>query len=152
MRLVIQRVKSASVRVEDELVGRIGAGLVVLAGVAARDEAGDVAWCARKILQMRLFEDEDGRMNRSVRETGGALLLVSQFTLLGNTRKGNRPSFSSAAPPGEARQLFESLVEQVRASGLQVETGRFRTMMDVELVNQGPVTVIVDSRKASDSG
>ena len=152
MRLVIQRVKSASVRVEDELVGRIGAGLVVLAGVAARDEAGDVAWCARKILQMRLFEDEDGRMNRSVRETGGALLLVSQFTLLGNTRKGNRSSFSSAAPPGEARQLFESLVEQVRASGLQVETGRFRTMMDVELVNQGPVTVIVDSRKESDSG
>ncbi len=133
-------------------MGRIGAGLVVLAGVAARDEAGDVAWCARKILQMRLFEDEDGRMNRSVRETGGALLLVSQFTLLGNTRKGNRPSFSSAAPPGEARQLFESLVEQVRASGLQVETGRFRTMMDVELVNQGPVTVIVDSRKESDSG
>ena len=137
----------ASVRVGNELVGSIGEGLVVLAGVAAGDGTKDVSWCARKIVQMRLFEDAEGRMNRSVRETGGAVLLVSQFTLLGNTRKGNRASFSSAAPPDEAQRLFGSLVEAVRAFGLQVETGRFRAMMEVELVNQGPVTLIVDSRE-----
>jgi len=145
--LVIQRVTSASVRVGDELVGSIGDGLAVLAGVAAGDGAKDVSWCARKIVQMRLFEDQEGRMNRSVQETGGAVLLVSQFTLLGNTRKGNRPSFSSAAPPDEANELFQYLVDEVRAFGLLVETGRFRAMMDVELVNRGPVTVIVDSRE-----
>ena len=147
MKLVIQRVTMASVRVGNEWVGSIGEGLVVLAGVAAGDGTKDVSWCARKIVQMRLFEDAEGRLNRSVRETGGAVLLVSQFTLLGNTRKGNRPSFSSAAPPDEAQRLFGSLVEAVRAFGLQVETGRFRAMMEVELVNQGPVTLIVDSRE-----
>lgn len=145
MRLVIQRVSRASVEVDSELVGRIGEGLMVLVGVAQGDGHSDVAFCARKILQVRIFEDGKGRMNRSVAEVAGGILLVSQFTLLGDTRKGNRPSFSGAAAPEEAERLFDELVRQVSVSGLSVASGRFGAMMDVELVNRGPVTLIVDS-------
>lgn len=147
MKLVVQRVSRASVEADSETVGSIHEGLLVLVGVADGDDFSDVSFCARKILQLRIFEDDEGRMNRSVQEIGGAILLVSQFTLLGKTRRGNRPSFSGAAGPAEASRLFEELVHRVSATGLRVETGRFQAMMDVELVNRGPVTLLVDSKE-----
>lgn len=149
MRVVLQRVSSARVRVGDTEVGRIGRGLLVFVGVAKDDVAADVDYLTGKIRDLRIFEDDDGRMNRSVVDAGGELLVVSQFTLYGDCRRGRRPSFDSAAPPEQARALYDELVEQLRATGLKVETGQFQAMMDVELVNDGPVTLIVESRRSS---
>ncbi len=147
MRAVIQRVRRAAVRVDREVVGEIGPGLLVLLGVAEDDTESDVAYLADKITGLRVFEDDDGKMNRAIAEIGGAVLAVSQFTLFGDVRRGKRPSFDAAARPELARRLYESFVTQVRAAGLRCETGRFQEMMDVELVNNGPVTILLDSRK-----
>jgi len=144
---VVQRVSEASVRVADELVGEIGAGLVVLLGVQVADGEADAEALADKVLNLRIFPDEAGQMNRSVLDTGGGLLVVSQFTLLGDARKGRRPSFIGAARPEEADRLYLLFVERLRLSKLVVATGVFQAMMDVALVNQGPVTILLDSRK-----
>lgn len=147
MRVVIQRVSRAKVEVEGRTVGRIGPGLAVLVAISAGDTDGDLAFIRKKILQLRIFPDESGRMNRSLLETGHSILLVSQFTLYGDCRKGNRPSFSRAAPPTAAREDYRRLAESLREAGVVVETGRFGAMMELSLVNDGPVTLIVDSRK-----
>ena len=146
MKVVLQRVGSAHVRVDDAEVGRIGPGLLVFVGVGKEDTSDDVDYMVGKIRDLRIFDDDDGRMNRSVVQTGGELLLVSQFTLYGDCRRGRRPSFDSAASPNEARVLYDELVKSLRATGLKVEIGQFQAMMDVELVNDGPVTLIVESR------
>ena len=146
MRAVVQRVRSCTVTVEGESVGHIAAGLLVLLGVAVGDEARDADFLAAKIAHLRIFEDADGKLNRSLIESGGAMLVVSQFTLLGDCRKGRRPSFVKAAPPVEGEKLYTRFVDQVRRLGLAVETGRFGAMMDVALVNHGPVTLVIDSR------
>lgn len=138
---------SAEVTVEGRQVGAIGAGLLVLLGVETGDGPADVAYTADKIADLRCFADQDDRMNRSVVEVGGSVLVVSQFTLCADTRKGRRPSFDTAAPPAEARLLYEDVVRQLRVRGLTVETGEFQAMMAVRLVNDGPVTLLVDSRK-----
>ena len=147
MRAVVQRVKEASVRVEGEVVGAIGPGLLVLLGVGREDLEEDAEYLAEKTLNLRIFPDDAGQMNLSVLETRGAILAVSQFTLLGDARRGRRPGFSSAATPEEANRLYETFVSRLRPSGLEVETGVFRAMMDVALVNHGPVTILLDSRK-----
>jgi D-tyrosyl-tRNA(Tyr) deacylase len=144
MRAVIQRVSRAEVRVAGESVGRIGPGLVVLLGVGPTDTEAVARELAEKVLSLRIFRDDDGKMNRDVTEAGGAVLVVSQFTLYGDCRKGRRPSFIGAAPPELAEPLYERFVEAVRALGVRAETGRFGAMMDVELVNDGPVTLIVE--------
>ncbi|GAB4339173.1 MAG: D-aminoacyl-tRNA deacylase [Desulfobulbaceae bacterium] len=144
---MVQRVKQAEVRVGDRTTGRIGPGLLVLAGVAGDDGSEDVAWMAEKLVHLRIFEDEEGLMNRSLLETGGEMLIVSQFTLLGDCRKGRRPSWSAAAPPGRALELYTMLVHAVREHGVRTATGEFQAMMDVELINSGPVTLLLDSRK-----
>lgn len=147
MRALIQRVREASVTVDERVTGRIGPGLLVLAGVAADDTADDRAWTARKIAQMRIFDDEAGVMNRSVVDVGGGLLVVSQFTLFASTRKGNRPSWSGAAPPEVARPLLHAFVDALaQAAQRPVATGVFGAMMQVALVNDGPVTIWLDSR------
>jgi D-aminoacyl-tRNA deacylase len=146
MRSVVQRVARGAVRVDRQVVGEIGHGLLVLLGVAAGDTETDARWTADKLAQLRIFEDEAGKMNRSVQDVGGGVLLVSQFTLLGDARKGNRPSFVGAAPPGEANALYESVAALLRARGLPVAQGVFRAHMEVESVNDGPVTLILDSR------
>jgi D-tyrosyl-tRNA(Tyr) deacylase len=146
MRAVVQRVAEASCRVEGEVVGSIGYGLVVLLGVAEGDGAADADYLAEKVLGLRVFPDEAGQMNRSVLEASGGLLVVSQFTLLGDARRGRRPSYSEAAAPEEADRLYNHFVSGLRRSGLKVATGVFRAMMDVALVNQGPVTILLDSR------
>lgn len=148
MRAVVQRVSEASVRVDGEVVSRIGRGLVVLLGVGKGDDEADASSLAGKVLNLRVFPDEAGQMNRSVLDVGGGLLVVSQFTLYGDARKGRRPSYVDAAPPEEASRLYEAFVERVRPSGLDVATGVFRAMMDVSLVNEGPVTILLDSRRA----
>src|SRR5919205_1404121 len=145
MRAVLQRVTRASVRVEGETVGRIGAGLVVLLGVARDDTEEDARYLAEKTVSLRVFDDEEGRMNRSVLEAGGGLLVVSQFTLYGDARKGRRPSWFDAAPPELAESLYERYVEEAGRSVARVATGSFRKTMEVELVNDGPVTVLLDS-------
>ena len=145
MRAVIQRVKQSSVKTNDEIVGRIGRGLLVLLGVAKGDSVADADYLANKIINLRIFEDEDGKMNRSLLETGGELLAVSQFTLLADCRKGRRPSFIAAAEPEKAIELYEKFVDRVRQKGVGVQTGRFRAMMEVALINDGPVTVIIES-------
>ena len=147
MRAVVQRVTRASVRVEGETVGEIGAGLVVLLGIARDDTREDAAYLAEKIAALRIFEDAEGRMNLSVSDAGGALLVVSQFTLYGDTRRGRRPSWFEAAAPEEAEPLYEFFVAESRRLAGQVETGSFRRMMKVELVNDGPVTILLDSKK-----
>lgn len=147
MKAVVQRVKRARVQVDDETVGQIGVGLLVLLGVEKGDDLTDLSYLATKITGLRIFEDEQGKMNLSVLDVGGELLVVSQFTLLADCRKGRRPGFSLAADPLEARRLYELFVERVRACGCQVATGRFQEDMDVELVNQGPVTMLLDSRR-----
>ena len=147
MRTVLQRVTRASVAVDGQVVGSIGAGLLALVGVAAGDGPADVAYTASKIRDVRIFGDDQGRMNRSVVDVAGALLVVSQFTLIGDVRHGRRPSFDGAAPPDEARRWFDALVDDLRASGLSVETGQFQAHMHVTLENDGPVTVLVDSRR-----
>jgi len=147
MRGVVQRVKSAAVRVENQIVGQIGAGLMILIGIGQEDDTDDVKWLADKILNLRVFEDDQAKMNLSVADIGGELLLVSQFTLLGDCRKGRRPSFSEAAPPETAKAMFDSLTEYLQKTGIKVETGLFQADMDVELVNNGPVTLLLDSKK-----
>lgn len=147
MRVVIQRVSMAEVEVQGRTVGRIGPGLAVLVAVCAGDTDRDLAFIRKKILQLRIFPDEAGRMNRSLLEAGHSILLVSQFTLYGDCRKGNRPSFSRAAPPTAAREIYRRLAASLREAEVVVETGRFGAMMDLSLVNDGPVTLIVDSRK-----
>ncbi|MDX6766634.1 MAG: D-aminoacyl-tRNA deacylase [Candidatus Methylacidiphilales bacterium] len=146
MRAVIQRVRSAEVRVGEEVTGKIGHGLLILLGVEARDQNGDAEWTAQKTLNLRIFEDAEGVMNRSVLESGGGLLIVSQFTLLASTRKGNRPSYQQAARPEIAVPLYEWFVARCREwSGREVATGRFGADMQVHLVNDGPVTILLDS-------
>lgn len=148
MRAVVQRVSSARVRVGDRAVGEIGRGLLVLVGVARDDDAADTQYVARKILGLRVFEGLEGKpMDRSVVDIGGGVLVVSQFTLYGDVRKGRRPSFDAAAAPDEARASYEDFVRELRAAHTPVETGEFQARMQVELVNDGPVTVLVDSKK-----
>jgi len=147
VRAVVQRVSRAEVRVEDRPTGRIGRGLAVLLGVARGDGEPDAALLADKVAALRVFEDAAGKMNLSVRDVGGGALVVSQFTLLGDARKGNRPGFVDAAPPEEANALYERFCALLRAHGLEVATGVFRASMEVELVNEGPVTILLDSRK-----
>ncbi len=147
VRAVVQRVAEASCRVDGEIVGAIGPGLVVLLGVGVGDREADADQLADKVLHLRVFSDEAGQMNRSAIDVSGELLVVSQFTLLGDVRKGRRPSYSDAAPPGEANRLYEHFVGRLRPSGLPVATGVFGATMDIALVNQGPVTILLDSRK-----
>ena len=147
MRAVVQRVTSASVTVDGEIVGRIGRGFLVLLGVAQDDGQADVVYTAQKLIGLRVFEDDDGKMNRALQDVGGAMLIVSQFTLYGDCRKGRRPSFIDAAPPEKADSLYRQVVAEVRGQGIPVETGRFQAQMQVELVNDGPVTLLIDSRK-----
>jgi D-aminoacyl-tRNA deacylase len=147
MRAVVQRVTRAEVRVGGEAVGRIDGGLLVLLGVARGDTAEDARYLADKIVSLRVFDDPEGRMNLSLAETGGGLLAVSQFTLHGDARRGRRPSWLDAAPPEEAAPLYELFVAEARKTVGRVETGSFRAMMEVELVNDGPVTILLDSRK-----
>jgi len=147
VRAVIQRVSSARVVIAGKEHSRIGAGMLVLLGVEKEDTPEDAQMLARRIVELRIFEDDAGKMNRSLQETGGQLLAVSQFTLLGDCRKGRRPSFDPAAPPDVARALYEQFVREVKSSGIPIETGVFQAMMEVELTNQGPVTFILDSRK-----
>jgi D-aminoacyl-tRNA deacylase len=147
MRAVVQRVSRARVSVDGEMVGEIGVGLLVLLGVSQRDINADAEYLAAKVAKLRVFEDADGKMNRSVAEIGGAVLAVSQFTLYGDARGGNRPSFIAAARPEQARSLYEHFVARVRELGLKCETGKFQEMMAVELVNDGPVTILLDSEK-----
>jgi D-tyrosyl-tRNA(Tyr) deacylase len=146
MRAVVQRVKQSTVKTDNKIVGQIGSGLLVLLGVAKGDTAKDADYLANKIINLRIFEDEDRKMNRSLLETGGELLAVSQFTLLADCRKGRRPSFIEAAEPEKATDLYEKFVNMVRAKGVAVQTGRFRAMMEVALINDGPVTIIIESR------
>jgi len=148
MRAVVQRVSRAQVAVGAEITGKIGLGLLVLLGVGREDTEGDAAYLAGKICELRIFEDDQGKMNRNVKDAGGSVLAVSQFTLYGDVRRGRRPSFDAAAAPESARRLYEFFVQQIRAAGLRCETGRFQEMMKVELVNEGPVTILLDSSKA----
>jgi D-tyrosyl-tRNA(Tyr) deacylase len=147
MRAVVQRVRRASVKVGDEITGEIGRGLLVLLGVAREDTEADADYLAEKIAGLRIFEDDAGKMNLSVMDVGGAVLAVSQFTLFGDVRRGKRPSFDAAARPERARELYEYFVDRVRGLGLRCETGRFQEMMEVELINSGPVTIVLDSKK-----
>ena len=147
MRAVVQRVRSARVRVDDETVGEMGPGLLALVGVAEGDGPDEADELARKLVHLRVFEDDEQRMNLSLLDCGYALGVVSQFTLLGDVRKGRRPSFGAAAAPDRAEPLIERVVEQARALGVQVATGRFRTTMSVELTNDGPVTLLIDTEK-----
>ena len=148
MRAVVQRVSRAQVTVNGEIAGEIRRGLLVLLGVAGADREADADYLADKIAGLRIFEDENRKMNLDIASVGGGILVVSQFTLYGDVRRGKRPSFDAAAPPERARQLYEYFVERIRAAGLACETGRFQEMMQVELVNDGPVTILLDSAKA----
>lgn len=147
MRAVVQRVSQGRVTVNNDVTGQIGMGLLVLLGVGQSDQEGDAEYCAEKICGLRIFEDEDGKMNRSVADVGGSILAVSQFTLYGDVRRGKRPSFDAAAKPDRARKLYDHFVGHIRATGLRCETGRFQEMMQVELVNNGPVTILIDSKR-----
>jgi D-tyrosyl-tRNA(Tyr) deacylase len=147
MRAVVQRVSRASVKVNEEFTGTIAEGLLVLLGVAQEDAESDADYLAEKVAGLRIFEDDEGKMNRSVLDLGGSVLAVSQFTLFGDVRRGKRPSFDAAARPERAKELYEYFVQAIRALGLRCETGRFQEMMEVELVNQGPVTILLDSKK-----
>ncbi|MDD3275682.1 MAG: D-aminoacyl-tRNA deacylase [Kiritimatiellales bacterium] len=145
MKVVIQRVKAASVSVDGETVGQIGDGLLVLVGVSHNDTAADAAHLAKKTANLRIFDDDNGVMNRSVLECGGTILAVSQFTLYGDCKKGNRPSYIDAAPPEKGRELYKEYISRLRESGLRVETGIFQAEMEVSLINDGPVTLILES-------
>ncbi len=146
MKAVVQRVSKSSVAIDNEVVGEIGSGLMVLLGVAGEDSEREADYLAEKIINLRIFSDEDGKMNRSLIEVGGEMLVVSQFTLLGDCRKGRRPSFISAAAPEKGNALYEYFVDCIRQKGVTVATGRFGAMMDVALVNDGPVTLILESK------
>ena len=147
MRAVIQRVQEARVEVDGEVIGKIGQGFLVLLGVRKDDTEEDVRYLADKVTGLRIFEDEAGKINLSISEVKGEILAVSQFTLYGDCRKGRRPSFDEAAPPDVAERLYELFVEELRKSGIKVETGKFRALMDVHLINSGPVTILLDSKK-----
>ena len=147
MRAVVQRVTRADVTVDGETVGQIGPGFLVLLGVAADDQRDDVIATATKIVGLRVFEDDAGKMNRSLADVGGAMLVVSQFTLLGDCRTGRRPSFVAAAPPERANTLYQEFIAEVRGQGITVETGKFQADMKVSLTNDGPVTLLIDSKK-----
>jgi len=147
VKALLQRVTGASVSIGGEVVGRIGQGLVVLVGVASGDSEKDINYLAQKVVNLRVFPDDAGRFNLSALDIKGELLVVSQFTLLADTRKGRRPSFAEAAPPAQAEELFERFVERIGATGLKVETGRFQQYMQVEIHNDGPVTILLDSRE-----
>ena len=147
MRAVVQRVSRAKVTVGDEITGAIGNGLLVLLGVAQEDNEAAADYLVDKVVGLRVFEDVDGKMNLSVADVGGAVLVVSQFTLYGDARRGKRPSFDRAARPERANELYDYFVTKVRAAGLRCETGRFQAKMDVEMVNDGPVTILLDSEK-----
>jgi D-aminoacyl-tRNA deacylase len=148
MRAVVQRVSRARVTVGDEVTGEISRGLLVLLGVGNEDDQASADYLSDKIVGLRIFEDDSGKMNKSVTDVGGGVLVVSQFTLYGDVRRGKRPSFDDAAPPEKARALYQYFVERIRAAGLRCETGKFQEMMQVELVNDGPVTILLDSSKA----
>ena len=148
MRACVQRVSKASVAVDGNICGQIEAGLVVLLGVTHDDDASDIEYLATKICNLRVFEDSEGKMNLSLVDVGQQMLVISQFTLFGDCRKGRRPSFGDAAPPGQANVLYEQFVSFVQNAGVHVETGKFQAMMDVALVNHGPVTMLLDSRKS----
>lgn len=145
MRAVIQRVKESSVKTENRIIGQTGPGLLVLLGIAKGDSPADADYLVNKIANLRIFEDENRKMNRSLPETGGEMMVVSQFTLLADCRKGRRPSFVNAAEPEVATELYEYFVSRVRSLGITVATGRFRAMMEVALINEGPVTIIMES-------
>ncbi|MGC2648182.1 MAG: D-aminoacyl-tRNA deacylase [Candidatus Sulfotelmatobacter sp.] len=147
MRAVVQRVSRAQVTVNGEVTGQIGLGMLVLLGVGRDDTQTDASYLARKIAGLRIFEDDNGKMNRSLLDVGGSVLAVSQFTLYANVSRGNRPSFDAAAPAEKARQLYEFFVAEIRTAGFVCETGRFQEMMKVELTNEGPVTILLDSEK-----
>ena len=147
MRVVIQRSKQASVTVDGNVTGAIDKGYVLLVGITHTDTAEDIAYCAKKIAELRLWEDEEGKMNRSILEVGGDILSVSQFTLYAETKKGRRPSFTAAARPEQAKPMWDAFNDALRQFGLRVETGIFGAMMDVALINDGPVTIIVDSAR-----
>ena len=147
MRAVVQRVSRAKVTVDGNVTGEIGAGLLVLLGVSHGDTTASADYLVDKVLGLRIFQDDAGKMNRSVVDIGGAVLAVSQFTLFGDVRRGKRPSFDDAARPEHAKELYDHFVERVRAAGTRCETGVFQAMMDVELVNTGPVTILIDSEK-----
>jgi D-tyrosyl-tRNA(Tyr) deacylase len=147
MRVVIQRVQSASVCVDGRMTGQIDRGLLVLVGVGKGDGEKDIAYMVSKLPDLRIFEDASGKFNLSLREAGGGMLVVSQFTLYGDCRKGRRPSFTDAAEPGDAKKLYEQLVYKLREQGIPVETGEFQAKMEVHLVNDGPVTILLDSRQ-----
>lgn len=147
MRAVVQRVSRARVSVGEEVTGEIGAGILLLLGVSSRDGESDAAYLLDKTLNLRIFDDADGKMNLSLLDTGGGLLVVSQFTLYGDTRKGRRPSYIDAARPEEADRLYEWFIAEARKQISRVESGRFQAMMDVELVNDGPVTILIDSER-----
>jgi D-tyrosyl-tRNA(Tyr) deacylase len=147
MRAIVQRVSRCRVTVDGNVVGEIGSGLLVLLGVSKTDSEAAADYLVEKITGLRIFEDTEGKMNLSVQDSGGALLVVSQFTLYGDVRRGKRPSFDAAARPEEAKRLYEYFVGKVRAAGLRCETGQFQAMMEVELVNSGPVTIMLDSEK-----
>lgn len=147
MRVVVQRVSKASVSVESAVVGAIGQGMLVLLAVGKNDTSAAADYVIEKLLGLRIFEDSEGKMNLSLRETGGAVLLVSQFTLFGDVRRGKRPSFDEAARPEQARDLYEYVVAQIRAQGVECSSGEFQAMMQVSLVNDGPVTILLDSEK-----
>ncbi len=147
MRTVVQRVSEAVVRVNGDIVGRIGRGLVVLLGISRTDVEKDAHYLADKIIHLRIFEDDQGKMNRSLIETGGEVMVVSQFTLLGDCRKGRRPSFVKAASPQKAKELYEYFVDELKSNGIPVATGRFQAKMAVSLVNEGPVTLVVESKQ-----
>jgi D-aminoacyl-tRNA deacylase len=148
MRAVVQRVSRAQVTVSEEIVGKIGRGLLILLGVAQADNEADADYLAEKIVGLRIFEDENGKMNLDTASVNVQILVISQFTLYGDVRRGKRPSFDAAAPPQRARELYEYFVNRIRAAGIPCETGRFQQIMQVELVNEGPVTILVDSTKS----
>jgi D-aminoacyl-tRNA deacylase len=147
MRAVVQRVSRAKVTVDGMVVGEIGLGLLVLLGVGHEDTTQDADYLAEKIIGLRIFEDDEGKMNRAAGEVDGGILVVSQFTLYGDVRRGKRPSFDDAAPPPQAREMYEYFVDRIQKADLLCATGRFQEMMDVELVNEGPVTILLDSKK-----
>jgi D-tyrosyl-tRNA(Tyr) deacylase len=147
MRAVVQRVSQARVEVEGQVVGQIGPGLLVLLGVAKTDTRRDAEYMADKLVGLRIFPDDAGKMNRDVREAGGSLLVVSQFTLYGDVRRGRRPGFDNAADPQQARALYDHIIGLIRSRGVPVQTGTFQALMSVHLVNEGPVTIIVDSER-----
>lgn len=148
MRAVVQRVTSGAVTVDQKTIGSIGRGLVVLLGIRSEDGTGDTAWLADKIVHLRIFNDDQGKMNRSLADIGGEMLIVSQFTLYGDCKKGRRPGYSDAAPPEHAEPLYKTFIQQVNEHGIKTATGRFQAMMEVSLVNDGPVTLLIDSEKS----